>query len=168
MDAAMLRRFLRTRESRGPCRGGGRPLHRRSMSSGSGGRDTRRAPVAGWATSGLWHQTLLGLIFSHCLFFRRSRLFQRYTACCQAPEAAANGDALRIRRPGEITAVTTTAFITQRPDESVCGCDVHRQRGAGVAACRLHAQLGIACRIFSQLNRDGIRRDLCRRCARRH
>ena len=74
-----------------------------------------------------------------------NQLLQRNRPTGRATQVASDSDILRIRRPGEITAVTTTAFVAQCPDECVRGCDVDRQRRAGVAAGRFHAQFIIPC-----------------------
>ena len=76
-------------------------------------------------------------------------LFHRDCPARRAAQRTSHSDVLRIGRPGEVPAVTSTAFITQCADECVGGGDVDRQRRTGVAARRFHAQLLIACRIFS-------------------
>ncbi|MDV6343151.1 hypothetical protein [Nitrosomonas sp. Is37] len=103
------------------------------------------------------------MIFSHRLSFRRSRLFQSYSARCLSPKAATNGNALRIRRPRKLTAVLATADVRQRPDQRASRGHVTLEHGTAVGACSIHAQLYLGGGVFGALDGDRIRRRSTRR-----
>ena len=86
-------------------------------------------------------------------------LFQSDVPAGRAAQAAANGDVLRVGGPRELPAITSAAFVGQRSDQRICGCHINRQRCTAVAACGLHAQFVIPCRVLCQLNRYRVGRD---------
>ena len=76
------------------------------------------------------------------------RLPLSYCACGLPAEVTLDCNVLRIDRPGELTAKSSTATVSQGSDQLITGSDKRLQGRVGTSAGGVHAQSPIAGLVF--------------------
>ena len=89
---------------------------------------------------------------------KATALSQSHCARGLTAEVAAHGDALRIDRPRELTAVSSAALVRKRADQLVTRSDKHLQGRVRISARRLNSQSALRAVVFGSRNCDRIRR----------
>jgi hypothetical protein len=85
-----------------------------------------------------------------------AELSQSHRARRLTAEIAAHGDALRIDRPRELTAVSSAAIVGKRSDELAAGSDKCLQRRVCTRARRLNSQSAVAAVVFGPRDRNRV------------